>query len=129
MNSFSVTRTVDVSEIESSDVIEYANKISNVTVNNSLINVTTTPAGNYTVANLTVSVDGVSGSLVVPSYTIGSAFTPPSNMNTYTAAFIMKLLSAESVTVTVSGKTDAPAGTTVDISYENDLVFTAKLFD
>ena len=126
-NSFTVTRTVNISEIGSPDVVEYASKISKVMVNSSLLNVTTTPAGSYTVTNLTVSAVNVSGSLVIPSYTVGGTFTPPSNMNSYTATFITALINAKSVSVTVSGETDAPTGTTVNISYENDLVFTAKL--
>jgi len=128
-NSFTVTRTVNISELGSSELDEYANKISNVVVNSSLINVTIVPAGSYTVSNLTVSAAGVSGSLVVPSYTVGGAFTPPSNMFTYTATLIMKLIEAKSLTVTVSGDTDAPVGTTVNISYENDLIFTASLLN
>ena len=126
-NSFTVTRTVNISELGSSELEEYASKISEVAVNSSLINVTINLEGNYTVTNLTVSAAEVPGSLVVPSYTVGGAFTPPSNMFTYTATLIMKLIDAKSVTVTVKGDTDAPIGTTVNISYENDLIFTASL--
>jgi hypothetical protein len=43
-------------------------------------------------------------------------------------AFIMKLVGSGSVSVTVTGKTDAPAGTTINISYESDLLFTASIF-
>ena len=128
MSTFSVTRTVNISEIGDSDIIEYAKKISKVAVNSSVLSVTTDPWGDYTVENLTVSVAGVSGSpLVVPSFTLGDTFVPPAGMNSFTSSFIMKLLRDKSVTVTVSGETDAPEGTEVDIIYENDLVFTAKL--
>jgi len=125
--SFTVTRTVNMSEIGSNDVMEYANKIKKVSVDNSLIRVTVNPAGAYTVENLTVTASGVSGSLVIPSYTIGNPFTLTSDMNAFTNTFIMKLLSAKSVSVTVTGMTDAPAGTTINISYESDLLFTASI--
>ena len=127
MNSFSETRTVNISEIGSAEVAEYASKISKVVVNSSLLEVTTNPPGNYTVENLTISTASVSGSLVIPSYTVGTTFTPPSNMNIYMAAFILKLINSNSLTVTVTGQTDAPAGTTVNISYNNTVVFTASL--
>ena len=126
-NSFSVTRTVDISEMGNSEIIEYANKIKKVTVNTSLLVITTSPAGSYTVTGVKVTATGVGGELSVPSYTLGSAFTPPDEMNTYTAAFITQLLFAKTVTVTVSGKTDAPAGTVINISYESNLVFTVSL--
>ena len=125
--SFSVTRTVKISEIGSEDVAEYANKINRVLADNSLINVTVTPAGTYTVENLTITAAGVTGSLVVPSYTMGSAFTLPSNTAAFTSAFIMKLVNARTVSVTVTGMTDAPEGTTLNITYESDLIFTASL--
>jgi len=126
-NTFSVTREVNLSEIGSSDLMDYAGKISKVAVNSSLLNITASPSGSYSVANVTVKADGVSGSLLVPSYTLGGTFTAPANMNAYTSTFIMKLLSAKTITVTVSGQTDAPAGTTIRISYESDLLFTASL--
>ena len=127
-STFSVTRTVNISEIGDSDIIEYANKISKVAVNSSTLSVTTDPSGSYIVENLTVSAVGVSGSpLVIPSYTLGGAFTSPAGMNDFTAGFIMKLLRDKSVTVTVSGETNAPANTEVNIIYDNDLLFTASL--
>jgi len=126
-NTFSVTRVVNLSEIGSSDVVEYAGKISKVVANSSLLNITASPSGTYSVANVTVTAEGVSGSLLVPSYTLGGAFTAPANMSAYTSAFIMKLLTSKTVTVTVSGQTDAPVGTTIRISYESDLLFTASL--
>ena len=129
VSTFSETRVVDISEIGSAEVAEYASKISKVMVNSSLLHITIAPSGNYTVTNVKITAVGVSGSLNIPSYTIGSAFTPPSDMNTYTVAFITKLLSEKSLTVTVSGETDAPSGTTVTVSYESDLILTASLFN
>jgi len=125
--TFTITRLVNISELGSDDVIEYANKISKVVIDNSLIRVTVSPAGTYTIENLTVTASGVPGSIVIPSYTMGSPFTLTSDMNTFTSAFIMKLISAKSLSVTVSGKTDAPVGTTINISYESNLIFTAGL--
>lgn len=127
LNTFSVARSVNISELGSSDVTEYAGKISKVVVNSSSLKITTVPAGAYTVANVTVTAEGVSGSLLISSYTLGDTFTPPSNMNTYTSALIMKLLSAKTVTVTISGQTDAPTSATILISYESNLLFTASL--
>jgi hypothetical protein len=126
-NSFSVTRTVNLDEIGSDDIVEYADKISKVMVNSSLLHVTVSPADTHSVTNLTVTAAGVAGSLVIPSCTVGGDFTLPDNTKAYTTAFIMKLLSAGSLTVTVEGQTDAPAGTTINVRYENDLIFTASL--
>ena len=125
-NTFSVTRTVKLEEI-SADVANNAERISKVIVNSSGLVITTSPSLSYKVSNLKLSAKGVSGSLSVPSYTVGGAFTAPSNMATYTATLVMKLVDNGSVEVTISGETDAPAGTTIYIKYENDLVFTAKL--
>jgi len=58
---------------------------------------------------------------------MGSTFTAPANMNSYTTAFVMKLLAAKTVQVTVTGNSDAPAGTKIDVKYESDIVFTASL--
>ena len=126
-NSFTVNRTVDISEMGDPDVIEYAKKIDKVSVNRTLLNITVVPAGNYSVANVTLTAVGIAGSLVVPSYTLGGAFTPPENMENYTAALIIKLLSTKEVTVTITGQTDAPVGTVINISYENDLLLTASV--
>ena len=128
MSTFSVTRTVDISELGSSELAEYASKISKVVVNAATVSVTTNPSGNYTVSNLKISATGVSGSLEIPSYTIGSAFTAPSNMNSYLANLLLKLTNDKKVTVTVSGQTDALPGTTIKVSYESDVLFTASLF-
>ena len=127
INTFSETRTVDISELSSAELEEYANKITNVTASSPVIEVTMSPAGAYAVENLTFTAEGVANSLVVPAYTIGGEFTPPANVNTYMAAFIMKLLTAKTVEVTISGMTDAPKGTTVTISYGSDLVLKASL--
>ena len=125
--SFSVTRTVDIAELNNADVIKYANKIKNVMANSSTVTVTTVPSGDYTVTGLTITAEGVPGSIVIPSYTIGGAFTAPADMNAFTAAFILKLLDVRSISVTVQGQTDAPAGTTININYKNDIVCTANL--
>ena len=129
MNPFSVTREVDISEISSSEVMEYASKISKVTTNSSLLSVTAVPAGSYSVANVKISTVGIPGEIIVPAYTMGSSFTAPANMNDYTSALIMKLLTAKKLTVTISGETDAPVPTTLNISYESDLVFTVGLLE
>ena len=126
-NTFSKTRMVDISELSSEEIMDYASKISKVTANSSVIEVTVSPAGTYTIENLTFEAVGVSGSLVVPSYTTGDELTPPAGMDAYLASFVMKLLSAKKVEVTVFGKTDAPADATVNISYGGDLVLKASL--
>ncbi len=126
-SSFTVTRTVNISELGNADVVDYYNRISKVAVNSALITVTATPTGAFTVTKLTVTADGVGGSLVVPSYTIGDAFTAPAEINNYTAAFIKKLISTKSISVTITGQSDAPAGTVINICYESDLVVTASL--
>jgi len=126
-NTFTVTRQVDISEMGSSEIVEYANKVNSVVVNNTLLKITVVPSGNYSVADVTLTADGVAGSLVVPAYTLGGAFTPPANMNAYTSALIMKLVSAKKVNVTITGQTDAPTGTTINISYESDLLIKASV--
>ena len=128
MSSFTVTRTVDISEMGSSEIIEYANKISKVQIEGTTMNVTAIPSGSYNIANLTITAADVPGSLAIPSYILGGTFTPPANMDTYTTAFIMRVLSAKQVSVTVSGQSDAPPGTTLNISYKSDILFTASLF-
>jgi hypothetical protein len=127
MMPFSETFTVNLSDLGSSDVMKNADKISNVAVNNAQLKVTFEPQGNYTVKNLKVSVVGV-GALELPSYTIGGALTPPSNLNKFIGDFIMKLIRDKSFTVTVEGESDAPAGI-LNISCQSNLVFTAKLLD
>ena len=124
--SFTVTRAVNISEL-GSDVIDYAGKIKKVSVENSLISVTANPAGAYTIENLTVKATGVSGSIEIPSFTIGNPFPLTSGMNVYTISFINQLISINSVSVTVTGMTDAPAGTTLNISYKSDLIMTASV--
>ena len=128
MRTFSETRLVDISEMGSSDVVEYANKINKVVINATEVSVATVPTGNYSVVDLSITVTGVAGSLVIPAYTIGEAFTTPAGMNAYMSAFIMQLVNTKTVSVTVSGQTDAPAGTTLTVSYESDVLFTASLF-
>jgi len=126
--TFAVTRTVNISEIGDSDAVSYANKISKVVVNSSLVKVTFVPAGSYTIENLVITADGVAGSpLSVPTISTGGTFTFTSAMNNFTAAFVTKLLSTKTITVTVRGETDAPVGTTINISYESDLLLTASL--
>ena len=125
--SFTVTRTVDISEMGSDEVIEFANKINNVAINNALIQITTVPAGIYNFEDITVTAAGVPGQIVISSYTIGNTVTFTPDMNAFTSAFIMKLISNKSASATVKGKTDAPAGTIINISYESDLILTASI--
>lgn len=128
INSFSIMKTIQLSDLNSQDLVDYASKIKEVKVNRSEIVVTFNPTGNYTITDLEIDIAGVSGSpLVIPSYSANEAFVAPAKMKEFTSAFLMKLLSNTSVDVMVSGNTDAPAGTTIKISYDNDLVFTAKL--
>ena len=126
-NSFTVTRSVNISELGNSDLEEYASKINKIMVNSSLLNITTVPAGSYSVSDVTITAVGVTGSLSIASYTLGGVFTPPANMISYTIAFVDKLLHDKTITVTVTGKTDAPSGTVVNVSYESDMVFTVSL--
>ena len=123
--SFSVERSVDIDEIGSTELNEYLNKINNVKANNSLLKITAAPSGNYIITNLTVTIKGIDP-LTIPSYTLGGTFTAPSNMNTFTNSFLTKLLKGP-VKVKIEGQTDAPAGTTVYVVYECDLVFTANV--
>ena len=125
--SFTVTQTVNLSDLGNADLVKYANKISKVEVNNSTVTVTVNPSENYSVTDLTIVADGVSGSIAIPSYTIGDDFTEPAGMKTYTAALLKKLLETGSISVTVTGMSDAPAGTTITISYQSDILFTASL--
>jgi len=126
ITSFTVTRTVDISELGSDDLVEYANKINKIVVNNSIVSITASSAGDYTITNLTITAEGV-GDLIIPSYSIGGTFSAPSNMNSYTSDFLMKLLSVKKINVTVKGQSDAPAGTTIYINYKSDIVCTASL--
>ena len=126
-NSFSVTREVNLAEILNPELTEYKDRITKVAVENLSVEVTFNPAGNYTIEDLTLTADGVSGSLNIPSYKAGEDFIPPTNLNSYASAFFKKLISDGKFEVTVSGKTDAPKGVKVKVSYEYDLVFTAKL--
>jgi len=125
--SFTLTRKVIIDELKDNDAITYASKIREVAVNASRINVTTVPANDYTVENLTITAVGVDDSIVVPSYTMGGAFTFTTDMNKFTSAFITKLLATRSILVTIKGYTDAPAGTTLNINYGCDLVLTASI--
>jgi len=127
LRTFSVTRTVDISEMGNSEIMEYASKIKNVEVNSSQLTVTASPAGNFTVSNVLVKAVGVAGEMSVPSYTLGNAFPTPDGMDSFIGAFISKLLTAKTVSVTVSGQTDAPAGTTINVSFESNLILTASL--
>ena len=126
-NTFTATREINVDEIGSSDVKKYIDQISKITANQATVSISTDPAGTYTVSELKISYDG-GGSLTIPSYKMGEAFTPPSELNVYISGFVWKLLSGNNIKVTVSGKTNAPAGTSVIVKYETDLVFTASIF-
>ena len=125
--SFAVTRTVDNSEFNNADIIKYAGKINKVVVNSSVISVTSVPASDFTITNLKVIAEGILGSIEVPTYVIGGTYIVPAAMNAYTSAFIMKLLDGESIRVTVTGQSNAPAGTVLNINYKNDILCTASL--
>jgi len=126
-NVFSVTKEINLADISSSEFTEYKDRITKVTVDNLSLEVTFIPAGQYIIEDLKLTAVGVSGSLEIPSYKAGENFTPPTNLNSYTSAFFKKLISAGKLDVTVTGKTNAPKGVKVKISYAYDLVFTAKL--
>jgi len=124
--TFTETHTAYLADLDAK-IAEYADKIDKAKANSSLLTVTTTPAGVYTVENLTVTATGVTGSLVVPSYTMGAAFTLPATAQTFLEALVMKLVGSGSVTLTVTGKTDAPSGTVLKIKLESEVVFTASV--
>jgi len=127
LSSFTITRTVSLSEIGSSDVDKYSKNIDKVEVNSASVVVTANPPDNFTITDLTITAVAVAGSAVVPSYTIGNAFTAPSGLEVYIQAFVTKLVDANTIAVTVTGRSDAPAGTTIHVTYESSLLFTASL--
>jgi|GEM_PF-2266042 len=127
LNTFTVTRAINIDEIGSSDVKKYIDQISKVTAKQATVSISTDPAGIYTVSELKMFYEGGS-SLTIPSYKIGEAFTSPSELNAYISGFVGKLLSGGDIKVTVSGKTDALVGTSIIVKYETDLVFTASIF-
>ena len=122
-NSFTKTQTLDISKLGSDYFIARKDKINNVEVYAGELTITVDPGENCTIENLTITAVGVAGSLVVPSFKISDMFITPSNIIEYTGAFVMKLVKDE-VLVTVSGMTDAPAGTIINIYYESYLMFT-----
>ena len=122
-NTFSVIRTIKSSEI-SAELEKYGNKVSDVIANASTVHISCSQAGNYTVTDLSFSYSG--GTLSIPSYTLGGTFVPPSGLNAFISLFALKLFTTGEVEVTVSGKTDAPAGTAISIRYENELVATVN---
>ena len=127
-SSFLVTRTVNLSDFGSTELMDYANRITKVVVNNSTVDVSTVPAGNFKVTNLKIKYsETASGSLTISEYTVGETFTPPSTMGTFLGGFVLKLVHDRAISVTVSGETDAPVGTEINVSYEGDIVFTASV--
>ena len=126
--SFSETRTIDISELGSSEVTEYKNKISQVAMDHSLVKVTADAPGTFIVENLTLMSPAIPGSMVIPSYTLGGTLSLTQAMEAYMILLVMKLVGDKTVTVTVSGLTNAPPGTTLSISYESDMIFTASVF-
>ena len=128
MSTFTVTRTVELSELNSPEVTQFANKIIKATVSDSKVTATMTPSGEFFISYLTISAKDVTDSpLVIPSYTVGELFKPTAAMKSFTSALFMKLMKDQQVSVTVSGETNAPEGTTVTVSFENDMVFTINL--
>jgi len=125
ISSFSATRTVDLSEIGEPDLEKHRKKIDKVKVTRMLVVVTSNPSGAYTVTNLKIVAEGA-GQLVIPTYTIGGTFTPPSEMDSFLTAFFNKLFDGP-VKVTVTGLSDAPVGTTITVRCESDVIFTASL--
>jgi len=125
-STFNITREVDISELSDSEVIEYANKIKKVKINSSLLKVTMSVPGVFKVTDFEIYAKDV-GSFSISDYTVGEELVPSKEMNAYMAEVIKKLLNTKKLEVTVKGKTDAPAGTTVTVSYKNDIVFTVSL--
>ena len=127
LNFFSVTETVNISDIGNVNVGQYLDKINDVIVNKSQLVITAVPTGAFTISNLKIEVQGSAESLVIPSYTLGDTFIAPAGMISFTTRFFMMLISGQDLTVTVSGQTSAPLDTTIKVTYQNDLVFKAKL--
>ena len=126
-STFKVKRIVDIDEISTDEIAEYLERIKDVTVDNSQLEITLDPPGNFSVTNLIISATGIQDELKIPSYTIGGEFQPPANILAFSTALFFKLLFDRSLEVTVEGETDAPTGTTVNITYKNDLVLSVKV--
>lgn len=124
LTSFSVTRTIKAADI-SAELEKHGDKISEVKANNSTVTISVNPHGDYTVSDLKISYTGGSA-FTVPSYSVGEALTPPAGLDKYLSGLAFKLFVSGQVEVTVTGKTDAPAGTTVTIRYKNDVVATVS---
>ena len=126
-NNFSATRTVYVSEINNTDVDEYADKVTGVEMKKSSLSITTSPSSSYTITDLFITAVGVSGWINISSCTVGNTIDLSSYMNDFTSSFIRELLRSRSVKVTIKGKTTAPVNTTINFSFKNDWVFSAEI--
>ena len=117
---FGVSGSLNLSLSNMSGFAEYTQLlgfIRGVEITNPRLSIT--PA-NISVSNLKIDATGI-GSMIIPSYTTGSSFNPPAEWNPFFSNLFLKLLENNPITVTVSGETDAPVGTTLTITYTNDL--------
>ena len=126
LNPFNATQSVSLDQIAgfSEDLMKYKGKISDINVNAMTITITAPPDDGTTVEDFKLTADGVAAELTIPQYSFGAAY-PVEGAQTFATLLMLKMFQDNSVTMTVSGKTDVTSGKNLQVTVEmEDLVFT-----
>jgi len=124
---FGGTKEVNIDDFKNQEVKDNKDKIKGITIESLVVSATTVPNDGYTVTDLKIEAPGVTGSpQVISTYKVGEPYTTTTAMNNFVEAFVEKVLK-ENVSVTVSGKIDAPENTIVKVTIECDIVFKVNL--
>jgi hypothetical protein len=126
-NTFSTFEDLDITDLGDPRVSDAAETITGTLIERAFVRITAQDNSRHLVKNLTISADDVPGSpWTVESLVIGQELHVADNELGFMHELVWRLISGETVTVNVKGRTDTPENIRINIAIESDIVFTTN---
>ncbi|MDR2890525.1 MAG: hypothetical protein LBV18_02830 [Alistipes sp.] len=125
VNSFTTFRTLDISDIGSRRVTEFADIIIGLEVERASLIVSALDNREYLIKNLSVMADVPDSPQVIETTLTGRESVAGEGMRNFIREIVSRLVAGDEVVVSISGHTDAPADTRLNIDLESAIEFFA----
>lgn len=130
MNPFSFTQTISSATIKglTDDAKKYKSRIQSMSADTVFITITTTDGVGTVVENFTLKAEDLF-TYPIPQYHLGTAYTD-SQLTDYAVQLLKKIMTDDSVNISILGETDVPSGDHLKITITmKDVVMAAKIIN
>lgn len=124
-NRFTTFRSLTVSDIGSREVTERAGEITDIAIEETSLLVRASDGAEYLVKNLSIETDVTGSPQVIEKYLTGKEYRADWPMMEFVVRLVARLVKGDEMVVTITGNTDAPVGTRLDIDLNSEIDFEA----